>query len=65
VKKRNLFEEVQEGFEALAEARAGKLTLRTHRVEMAAVSEVTSGEVLALREKLNMVGSTPTPRPAY
>lgn len=54
MKKRNLFEEVQEGFEALAEARAGKLTLRTHRVEMAAVSEVTSGEVLALREKLNM-----------
>ena len=31
--KRNLFAEITEGFEALAEEREGKRTLRTHEVE--------------------------------
>ena len=30
--KRNLFAELTEGFDALAQARAGKKTLRTHEV---------------------------------
>jgi len=32
--KRNLFDELNEGFEALAEQRQGKRTLRAHEVEM-------------------------------
>ena len=32
MKKRNLFAEIAEGFDALAEERAGKRTLRTHAV---------------------------------
>lgn len=32
MKKRDLFAQLTEGFEALAEERAGKLTLRTHEV---------------------------------
>lgn len=31
--KRNLFAELTEGFDALADARAGKQTLRTHEVQ--------------------------------
>ena len=31
-KKRNLFNELMEGFDALADQRAGKRTLRTHVV---------------------------------
>lgn len=33
MKKRNLFAEIAEGFDALADERAGKQTLRTHKVE--------------------------------
>ena len=54
MKKRNLFEELTEGFEALAENRAGKMTLRTHKVEINAAPEVTPEELLALREKLHL-----------
>jgi putative transcriptional regulator len=32
-KKRNLFNELMEGFDALADQRAGKRTLRTHVVK--------------------------------
>jgi putative transcriptional regulator len=32
-KKRNLFNELMEGFDALADQRAGKRTLRTHAVK--------------------------------
>lgn len=32
--KRDLFAELTEGFDALAEARTGKRTLRTHEVEL-------------------------------
>jgi len=34
MKKRNLFAEIAEGFDALAKARAGKRTLPTHEVEI-------------------------------
>ncbi len=34
MKKRNLFAEIAEGFDALADERAGKHTLRTHELEM-------------------------------
>ena len=52
--KRNLFAELQEGFEALAEERKGKRTLRTHEVEIRPAPEVTAEEIIALREHLNL-----------
>jgi len=51
MKKRNLFEEIQEGFEALAEVRAGKLTLRTHRVEMSETSRPSGAANLTTRRR--------------
>ena len=54
MKKRNLFAEIAEGFDALANARVGKQTLRTHEVEMHPAPDVTANEVLALRERLNL-----------
>lgn len=54
MKKRNLFAELTEGFDALAEARTGKLTLRTHRVELKASPQITPDELIALREKLHL-----------
>lgn len=54
MKKRNLFAEITEGFDALSDARAGKQTLRTHEVEMHPAPEVTAEEVLALRERLHL-----------
>lgn len=54
MKKRNLFTELAEGFEALAEERAGKRTLRTHAVEEKPAPEVTPAELVALRERLHL-----------
>jgi putative transcriptional regulator len=54
MKKRNLFAELAEGFDALAEERAGKRTLRTHVVEEKSAPEVTADELLALRGRLNL-----------
>lgn len=54
MKKRNLFAELTEGFDALAEERAGKRTLRTHVVEAKPAPEVTAEELLALRERLHL-----------
>ena len=54
MKKRNLFAELAEGFDALAEERAGKRTLRTHVIEAQPAPEVTAGELLALRERLHL-----------
>jgi putative transcriptional regulator len=54
MKKRDLFAELTEGFEALAEERAGKLTLRTHEVEWLPTPEVTADELVALRTRLHL-----------
>jgi putative transcriptional regulator len=54
MKKRDLFAEITEGFEALAEERAGKLTLRTHEVEWLPTPEVTADELVALRTRLHL-----------
>ena len=53
-KKRNLFAEIAEGFEALADERSGKRTMRTHEVDMKSAPDVTAGELLALRERLHL-----------
>ena len=54
MKKRNLFAELAEGFEALAEERTGKRTLRTHEVEAKPAPDVTAEEIAALRERLHL-----------
>ncbi|MFZ2629201.1 MAG: transcriptional regulator [Rugosibacter sp.] len=54
MKKRNLFTEIAEGFDALKNARAGKQTLRTHEVEINPAPDVTPAELLALRERLHL-----------
>jgi putative transcriptional regulator len=54
MKKRDLFAEIAEGFDAQAEERAGKRTLRTYEVELKPAPEVSAGELLALRERLHL-----------
>ena len=52
--KRNLFEELNEGFDALAEQRQGKRTLRTHAVETRPVHDMQAAKLVALRKKLHL-----------
>ncbi|MDP3677665.1 MAG: hypothetical protein Q8R23_01075 [Methylotenera sp.] len=52
--KRNLLAELTEGFEALADARTSKRTLRTHEVTIKSAPQITSGDLLALRESLHL-----------
>lgn len=52
--ERDLFLELGEGVAALAEAREGKRTLRTHRVEEKPAPTVTPDELLRLREDLHL-----------
>ncbi|PIQ12789.1 MAG: transcriptional regulator [Hydrogenophilales bacterium CG18_big_fil_WC_8_21_14_2_50_58_12] len=54
MKKRNLFAELAEGFEALTDERARKLTLRTYEVETKLAPDVTAEELVSLRERLNL-----------
>lgn len=54
MKKRNLFAEIAEGFDALENARTGKHTLRTHEVEINPAPDVTAAELIALRERLHL-----------
>lgn len=54
MKKRNLFAELAEGFDALTEERESKRTLRTHEVEAKPAPEVTAEEIAALRERLHL-----------
>lgn len=59
MKKRNLFAEITEGFNALSNACAGKQTLRTHEVEINPAPDVTTDELLALRESLHFLANSP------
>ena len=52
--KRNLFAELSEGMTALAQARKGKRTLRTHTVEFKPAPEVTPEELVRVRERLRL-----------
>jgi putative transcriptional regulator len=52
--KRKLFHEISEGFDALAQARGGKRTLRTHDVEIKPAPKVAARELIALRERLQL-----------
>lgn len=52
--KRNLFAELSEGLEALADARHGKRTLRTHAVEYKPAPTITPQELIRLRRNLKI-----------
>lgn len=52
--KRNLFAELEEGFNALADERAGKVTLRNSTVEYRPALEITAADVVRVRTKLNV-----------
>lgn len=52
--KRDLFTELSEGMAALAEARQGKRTLRSHAVEYKPVPKVTPKELIRVRQSLNI-----------
>lgn len=54
MKKRNLFSELTEGFDALRAQREGKVTLRTHAVEAKVAPQISAKEVLQLRQKMNL-----------
>lgn len=51
---RDLFAELSEGIEALAEARQGKRTLRTHAVEYKPAPTVTPQELIRVRKNLKI-----------
>ncbi|MDI9779909.1 transcriptional regulator [Pseudomonas putida] len=51
---RNLFTELCEGFDALAEQRTGKMTLRSHKVTYEELAPLAPNELLELRQQLNM-----------
>src|SRR2546425_11643554 len=52
--KRDLFAELSEGMHALADARQGKRTLRTHTVEYKPAPEVTPQELIRVRKSLRI-----------
>jgi len=53
-RRRNLFAELSEGMKALAQAREGKRTLRTHAVEFKPAPQVTPEELVRVRERLKL-----------
>ena len=53
-KKRDLFAELTEGFDALADQRAGKRTLRTHVVKVKPAPMITARELAKVRKQMNL-----------
>jgi putative transcriptional regulator len=53
-KKRDLFGELSEGMTALADARQGKRTLRTHAAVYKAAPEITPRQLVRVREELKL-----------
>ena len=52
--KRELFRELTQGMDALADTRQGKRTLRTHSIEFKAAPAVTPDELIRLRKNLRL-----------
>ncbi len=52
--KRDLFAELSEGMTALAKARQGKRTLRTHAAEFKPAPEVTPRDLVRVRQYLKL-----------
>ena len=53
-KKRNLFNELIEGVDAMRQHREGKITLRTHAVEERPMLEIDAAMIRDTRERLNV-----------
>jgi putative transcriptional regulator len=53
-KKRDLFAELVEGFDALADQRTGKRTLRTHTVTLKPAPRITPRELSKVREAMKL-----------
>ena len=53
-RKRDLFAELTEGMDALADARQGKRTLRTHSMEYKPAPTVTPRELIRVRKNLKL-----------
>lgn len=53
-KKRNIFAELTEGFDALKLQREGKLTLRTFKVESKQALVLSPQDVVGVREQLHL-----------
>lgn len=52
--KRDVFAEINEGVTALAQARTGQRTLRTHALEFKPAPELTPVHLVSIREKLKL-----------
>lgn len=53
-KKRDLFDEMIEGFDALADHRDGKRTLRTHVLKAKPAPKITASELAKVRKDMNL-----------
>jgi putative transcriptional regulator len=53
-KKRDLYDELLEGFDALADQRAGKRTLRTHALKVNPAPKITARELTKVRQDMNL-----------
>jgi putative transcriptional regulator len=53
-KKRDIFAELTEGFDALQQQRQGKLTLRTFKVQSKPVPTLSPQDVVSVREQLHL-----------
>jgi putative transcriptional regulator len=53
-KKRNLYDELMEGVEAMRQQREGKVTLRTHEVEELPPLQIDADLIRETRESLNV-----------
>jgi putative transcriptional regulator len=53
-KKRDLYDELLEGFDALADQRAGKRTLRTHALKVKPAPKITARELAKVRRDMNL-----------
>lgn len=51
---RNPFDEITAGLQALRDEREGKITLKKHTAEKITAPELKSGELVELRQKLNV-----------
>ncbi len=53
MKKRNVFDELVQGFDDLKAERGGKITLKSTTVEFTRPIAISAGQITALRERLN------------
>ncbi|NWA25966.1 transcriptional regulator [Pseudomonas gingeri] len=52
--KRDIFAELLEGLDALADDRQGKVTLRTHKVQLNKLQPIGADELVAIRTQLKL-----------